>query len=109
MNYDKEIERGRKVRLYLDKGAADHMAEFNSLPQHNWRLTHVQNHHSDKPVLLILPPESLEIEGYVCDYEPDFGSADPFCFSQEGCNHNEEEANCRSITLIEKGAGHCEK
>jgi len=61
------------------------------------------------PVLLILPPKPLEVTGWVCDFEPDFGECDPFCFSHEGCTQNRREVNCQKVTLVKKGACKCKQ
>ena len=97
MNYDKEIEEGRVVRLYLDKPAADHMAEYNSLPQHGVQLFHCAAREVNVPVLLVLPTKPLEIGGYWCDKKAQGARQCLFANCAD-----QTDVNCRPVTLVEK-------
>jgi len=54
-----------------------------------------------QPVLIILPPQPLEIQGYVCD-RPECDKTAAIC-RVDVCTPNEREPyTCRKVTLIEK-------
>lgn len=96
-DYSEEIERGRVVRGYMVDAA------FRSTVP-SIRLNGPVGEYN-QPVLLILPPQPLEIQGYVCDIISGGNEEMVLCKDDTTCNREGDElkeVNCRPVTLIEK-------
>jgi len=97
--HQKEIDRGRIVRGYMSVSGVEAFRN-NEITS---RTIGTDRHHEiitpGQPVLIILPPQPLEIQGYVCSL---MGDNAPVCLTQFCGAPHKEQANCRPVTLIEK-------
>ena len=104
-----EIDKGRVVRGYVCEDDS-HRSGWNG----GFEVMREKNGMFTEPILLILPPKPLEIEGWVCDAK---ARKNKNCVAR----HNEidandcclsasrsvgralmEEVNCRKVVLVEK-------
>ena len=99
-----EIDRGRVVRGYASQNVVSawdkpDLCSTNFSPQHSAAF--------DVPILIVLPPKPLEIEGWVCDgWPPQEPVESAFCLSTKGClnecQSERDAVNCRKVVLVEK-------
>ena len=105
-DFTEEIKAGRSLRVWI---AEDCLLKDKNLDKRTIRLEQpleVFDSHNPTyvPVILILPPQPLEITGWVCDWaDSSFCPANPSCSLDHQHRHN-----CRPVTLVEKGKCSCQ-
>ena len=94
MNYDKEIEEGQVVRMWmceelplLGRGAGDG----------DYTVSAKKTKYCTRPILVILPPKPLEATGVHSDSENCTCVPSPRCAAI-----SQTKLNCRPVTLVEK-------
>ena len=100
-DYSKELAGGRVVRGYVGKRQSPDK-ELKGMCVYS---ESAPNSTITQPVLIVFPPEPLEITGWVCDTEIENST---ICEDNACSPADKKEHNCRPVTLVEKKECSCE-